>query len=89
MDGLQDASKRALSFKIEKCDRQIASLSKAYGMAATSMEQMSIGDKIQDIQAQKQTLSVRMAQGQRHKKAFRRAHIQNRWKPDSSYGNSC
>lgn len=70
MDGLQDASRRALSFKIEKCDRQIASLSKAYGMAATSMEQMSIGDKIQDIQARKQTLSVRMDKLNDIKKPF-------------------
>lgn len=70
MDGLQDASRRTLSFKIEKCDRQIASLSKAYGMAATSMEQMSISDKIQDIQARKQTLSVRMDKLNDIKKPF-------------------
>lgn len=60
MDGLQDASKRTLAIKIEKCDRQIANLSKAYGLTASSMEQLSIGEKIQDIQARKQALSVRM-----------------------------
>lgn len=60
MDGLQDASKRTLSLKIEKCDEQIANLSKAYSITTNSMEQLSIGDKIQDIQARKQALSVRM-----------------------------
>lgn len=70
MDGLQDASKKTLSFKIEKCDQQIASLSKAYGMATNSMEQLSIGDKIQDIQARKQALLVRMSKLRNLEKSF-------------------
>ena len=50
MDLLHDASRRSLSFKIEKCDTQIARLSQRYEKAENTTEQLSIQGKIKAIQ---------------------------------------
>ena len=60
MDLLHDASRRSLSFKIEKCDTQIARLSQRYEKAENTTEQLSIQGKIQAIQDRREELSARI-----------------------------
>ena len=57
---MHDASRRSLSFKIEKCDTQIARLSQRYEKAENTTEQLSIQGKIQAIQDRREELSARI-----------------------------
>lgn len=60
MDALHDAAKRALSFKADKCTRQLKSLTERYAAAESSVDRLNLSEKISSIQSRKQSLTERM-----------------------------
>lgn len=60
MDALHEASKRALLFKVDKCTRQLSSLTERYAAAESSVDKLNLSEKISNIQSRKQSLTERM-----------------------------
>lgn len=60
MDGLHDASKRTLAYKIEKCDKQLKGLTEKYISTESSVDKLNTSEKISNIQSRKQALTERM-----------------------------
>lgn len=60
MDGLHDASKRVLSFQMEKCESRIARQMERYERTESTADRLSVGNRIQNLQNRREALSARM-----------------------------